>query len=798
MRHAARVRLAVAGALVVALLFGYGVALAEEGVIVEDSAATQIETDVTADDQVVSGEVSPQEIMTEEYLAGETEPEEYTVPPSTGYTIVDGKTQAVFPYTPGTNTRSYSNETSDIVRFPVWVETTADVDADGKCDLIKAIVQVPRAAVEGKYKAATIYEANPFSAGRATCEGYLLPDLPTTTDLRLSELAKESDARTPESTIGTMQAALQADPADWRYQTKTDRSWLFMRRALSVVSPLLNPLFGGNAKDVIESTFGLKLDETWEYTNLTTYDNFLAQGYAVVLTAGLGTYESEGLPGSGFSVESRAAANVVQWLHGGRRAYADPEGKQAIVADWSNGNVGMIGRGYAGALAFEVAVQGVAGLRTVVPIDGISSWYDYVNSQGEAYTNTYDGLSVLSASIAEGIAEGQRDETVNNRYKNYLSRVSQDEVGLRGAYKQNYPEGTPEEEQERSTWEYSDFVYRNGNYGTSALIIHGLNDFVVRTKQYELMRSAFAGHRSEYKLLLTQGGHESPSNEQSKAEIMIGSETYDDLLNRWFAHYLLEVDNGVQDMPHATVQSNVDGSFFTYDTLATTQSLHVAPAPGATQVISSKDAPRLLSEQYGVLHGTSTNFAAVWSADVEGDVTIQGTPEVVIRASTNTTEPSDLAISVVLSDEADEPFASYELDPTTGQMPFEVLQKSGVSRGDGLDPYDLVQYKTTDVTKHLITMGSINMRCPDAAFDPRTAIMSEEGINAGEYYEYHVHLNPTHYTVRAGHHLRVYVLTYATADAKELFGAENEVEGRFGDYEVTIDTTGSYADIPCL
>lgn len=794
MRHDLRACFAATCALCATLLLGPHAALAEE-VVVQDSEAQPVETDVPLDDPIASGEMPEREVMTEEYLSGETQGKEYTVDPSIGYSIKDGKVQAVFPYTPGTDLRSYDNATSNIVRFAVWVETSADTDADGKRDLVKAIVQLPRAAMEGTYKASVIYEANPSSAGLSSCKGYLYEDLPSATDLHLGALAKDGTKRTPAATIGTMQAVTEADPADWYYQTKEDRSMLWLRRVLGIISPLANPLFGGDAKSVFESTFGLKLDETWEYTNLTTYDNYLTQGYAVVLTAGLGSYGSEGLPCAGFGVEARAAGAVVEWLHGDRQAFADPEGTQAIVADWCSGNVAMTGRGYAGALAFEVASLGIEGLRTVVPVDGIASWYDYVNSQGEAYTNTYDGLSVLSASAGAGIAEGLRDKTVDNRFKFYLARMSQDQIALGGTYRPNRVEDEVEDDEDLSPWEFTDFSHRTGSFKVPALIVHGLNDWVVRTKQFELMRAAFAADRCDVKLLLTQAGFESPANEQSKTEIMVGSETYDDLLNRWFAHYLLGVDNGVEDLDHVMAQSNVDGSFFTYTTLATTQSMNVAPAAGSTQVISSKDAPRLLSEQYEVLRGTSTNFAAVWSADVDSDVTIQGSPEVVVRASTNTIDPADMAISVILSDEADEPFASYELD-SSGQMPYEVVQEGGANRGDGIDAFDIVQYKTTDVTKHLVTMGAINLRCPDAGFDPRTARLREGGINAGEYYEYHVHLNPTHYTVRAGHHLRIYILTYATADAKTLFGVENEVAGRFGDYEVSIDTSGSYANIP--
>ena len=42
---------------------------------------------------------------------------------------------------------------------------TTTPDADGKPDLVKAIVQLPKAVAQGDFKAATILEARPYVAG---------------------------------------------------------------------------------------------------------------------------------------------------------------------------------------------------------------------------------------------------------------------------------------------------------------------------------------------------------------------------------------------------------------------------------------------------------------------------------------------------------------------------------------------------------------------------------------------------------------------------------------------------------
>lgn len=55
------------------------------------------------------------------------------------------------------------------------METDYDTDRDGKYDLVKAYVQVPRAAVEGSgdYRAPVVFAADPYSAGQMLNGSYL-------------------------------------------------------------------------------------------------------------------------------------------------------------------------------------------------------------------------------------------------------------------------------------------------------------------------------------------------------------------------------------------------------------------------------------------------------------------------------------------------------------------------------------------------------------------------------------------------------------------------------------------------
>ena len=70
----------------------------------------------------------------------------------------NGLAQPVFPLTDGKTGEKYDPATSSIVRYCVYVETDYDVDGDGKRDLVKAVVQVPRSAVAVSYTHLDVYK----------------------------------------------------------------------------------------------------------------------------------------------------------------------------------------------------------------------------------------------------------------------------------------------------------------------------------------------------------------------------------------------------------------------------------------------------------------------------------------------------------------------------------------------------------------------------------------------------------------------------------------------------------------
>lgn len=231
---------------------------------------------------------------------------------------MNGMAQPIFPYTTGSVETGYSNVDSDIIRYCVYVETNYDTDNDGKLDLVKAVVQVPRAAVEGNYKAATIYEARPYITG---CNDSMSPGENLGSEsYDISKLYSQPAARTPAGSATTAQAAANANSADWYY-------W--------------NPSEG-----------------MYDYEDLEWYDYYLVRGFAVVECGGLGTKGSDGFETCGTDLEIDAFKCVIEWLHGDRVAYTDKTSNITIAADWSSGKVGMTGRSYAGTTQFGLATTG--------------------------------------------------------------------------------------------------------------------------------------------------------------------------------------------------------------------------------------------------------------------------------------------------------------------------------------------------------------------------------------------------------------------------------------------------------
>ena len=275
-------------------------------------------------------------------------------------------------------------------------------------------------------------------------------------------------------------------------------------------------------------------------------DRYVPRGYAVILGEGIGSAGSDGCPTIGDRDEAISTRAVIDWVNGRARAF-DAAG-QPVRAGWATGSVGMTGVSYDGTLPNMVATTGVRGLKTIVPISAISSWYDYYRA---------NGLVVAPHSRTQGVGEnaylGEDTDVLaeftagNERIAGPCAHVLQRLV----------------EQQDRTTgddsafWRARDYLRSARDVRASVFLVHGLNDWNVKTKAFAAWWQRL---RVTRKLWLHNGGHGPP-----------GGEAFDVAVNRWFDHELFGVRNGILGEPRVQVE-RPDGS---YDTSA------AWPVPGA-------------------------------------------------------------------------------------------------------------------------------------------------------------------------------------------------------------------------
>ena len=656
----------------------------------------------------------------------------------------NGLAQPVFKFTDGKTGEKYDPATSSIVRYCVYVESDYDMDGDGKRDLVKAFIQVPRSAVEGNYKAATLYEARPYCAGVQE-DGYDHMKEVESKEYRkfdFADLDKEVPARIPEGMISAMDLALKADPADWYYPDK------------------------GNNNSMV-------------YENLDNFNYYLVRGFAVVVSAGFGALGSDGFNYVGSEYERDAFKSVVEWLHVDRVAYADREGKIETKADWANGNVAMTGRSYAGTMPFAVATTGVEGLKTIVPVAGIADWYTQQNMQG---AQRYWPKEMLNSFLAYFCSSRYNDETLSEKQLDDIAAFHH-ELSL---------------QQLKCGFDYDPEFWGAGNYRLhadqikcSALIVHGFNDENVSTKQFEMMHTAFEQAGQTVKLILHQGPHITPTMANKNYGILIDGKFYDDIVNEWISHYLYGVENGAEKMPEVLAQTNYDQKKWETESAWETEYTMKLTSKEESKTVIDTDWEKagVSAENFDdVMALKSTNMAQRYVTDpFEKAVTVQGTVCLNLKAALKdgnietdfdpenrndvdtltmqlgnskvSGKMDDVEIAVLLCDVCDEEFDSIQtVDPERNIVPVTTVKEGGIMNGGDLPAFDEAEFNTVHKKYRVITRAFADLCNPEAGYAPETAQNSIE-LKKGEYHDYSVYLNATRYTVEPGHRLAVVVAT---------------------------------------
>ncbi len=450
----------------------------------------------------------------------------------------------------------FTESPADYVEQELWVTAATDSDHDGQKDLIHIDVTRPQETRHG-LKVPVVFEASPYYSGGNSVRNHNV-------DHKLYAPHRLGQPWPDEAT------------------------WGMTSRPATKVGP------GAISNSLIS---------TW-----------VPRGFAVVHAESEGTGGSTGCPTSGGRNETLGIKAVIDWLNG-RATAVDAQGRQ-VTAGWSTGKVGMIGTSYNGTLPNAVAATGVEGLEAIIPVSGISSWYDYYRANG--------------AVVAPGGYQGE-DLDVLARYV-YTRPDRQICRPVTQSLNANM---------DRRTGDYSPFwnvrnYFRNADrVHAGVLVAHGLSDWNVKTTQaaqwYEALKAAGVPHR----IYWHQGGH--------------GGDPPLDLQVRWFTHFLFGRDNGVELGKLAWIQRE-DGSLSRYAdwpdpamqrvtmTLTPrgnnpTGGLHVAGKTAGTSVIERfTDTPELTAAALAA--APDSPHGRVYTTDpLTQDVRISGTAVAKLRLS---------------------------------------------------------------------------------------------------------------------------------------------------------------------
>ena len=589
----------------------------------------------------------------------------------TGLSVRDGLTQPVFSY-------------PQAIREKVQVETGVDSDRDGKKDRVSVFVTRPKETANS-LKVASIIEASPYYGGVHTIAGHAV-------DLDNNGTAQN----------GAVQAA--AAPA----ANATVRRRPPMAGARSNPGP---PDYG------------------WSY-----YDNyFVPRGYAVLAVDSLGTGDSTGCPTSGSRAEGEAMRSVVDWLNGRAHAYA-VDGRE-VKADWSTGNAGFAGMSYNGTLANQVATTGVPGLRTVVSIGGISSWYDYYRANGGVVApEGYQGedVDVLAQAVRRKPEKGTAD-------------------GCAGLVKAMGGAADRDSGDYSDFWQQRDYAQDTQKVQASVFVVHGLHDWNVRTKQFSQWYTALAKRGVPHKLWLHQGGHHDPRQ--------VRMEQWFTTVHRWFDRWLYGMDNGVTSEPRVDVEESpgVWRSYqdwpdptakkvaLTFATKAETgqPGLLDTTAHGSGRALTYTDNPgRSAAELVADPDRDDPNRQVYVSPPLKRSVRLSGTPWVETWAAVDGASPYLTALLVDYGEE----------DRYTGVRKSGKTKCVGASVEGNSGCFAVYEYTTARSGFEIVSRGWLDIR-------NRRSISSSEAVQAREKWQYRWDLQPQDHVFPAGHRIGVVLIS---------------------------------------
>ena len=239
--------------------------------------------------------------------------------------------------------------------------------------------------------------------------------------------------------------------------------------------------------------------------------------------------------------------------------FSEQEGINAAVEwlgtqDWSNGNVGLIGKSYDGSTPWQAAMYGNEYLKTIVPISGLIGVRELMWKNGSSEARAPFMHNVVYGSY--GFSSEKEDENLQNACQDYLLgpiHATNGYVFAGNEFVESY-------------WSERYFLDRVlNNYRGSIYIVQGFHDWNVDPHMAVPTINTLLDHGIEAKVLMGQWDHDYPDRpdyQKDRSDPGRGSEAYPEMVRfdwmqdllEWFTYYLQE--KGPKPSLYLEIQNN--------------------------------------------------------------------------------------------------------------------------------------------------------------------------------------------------------------------------------------------------
>ena len=488
-------------------------------------------------------------------------------------------------------------------------------------------------------------------------------------------------------------------------------------------------------------------------SSYTLNDYFLPRGFANLYVSGVGTKDSQGLMTNGDYQQIEAYKNVIDWLNGRCRAFTDHTRKRQVKADWSNGKVATTGISYLGTMSNGLATTGVDGLEVIIAEAGISSWYNYyrenglVTSPGGYPGEDFDSLAELTYS--RNLLAGDYIRA-NEAHQADLERVKEKLDRKTGDYNQ--------------FWHDRNYLLNAQKVKAEVVFTHGSQDWNVKPLHVYQMFHALPDNIRKH-LFFHHGAHIYMNNWQSI--------DFRESMNALLSKKLLGLDSGYQ-LPAVIWQDNTEPQTWqSLDDFGKEDKLHTFSLGTEEKVIQNQYSQKDF-DRYGKTYQTfntelyqgKTNQITI-DLPVSQDIHLNGRVELKLRVKSSTNKG---LLSAQL----------LELGQKKYLQPYPaVLSARTIDNGRYHMLENLCELPFNPSPQRVISKGYLNLQ-------NRTDLLTIEEIQANEWMDFKLELQPTIYKLKEGDTLR---LVLYTTDF-EITIRDNT------DYHLTVDLSQSTITIP--